>query len=210
MDRSWFTRHPAEVAFDLIGRHLTVSRDGQVTTGRIVETEAYAGPNDEASHSGKLTVAKDVMARIPGTVYVYRSYGIHTCMNIVVHEQDEAGGVLIRAIEPIHGVEIMRARRGDVTDIQLGRGPGNVGQALGVLLTDVGEDLFNGNIFSLSIGTSPVDVWESPRIGISKAVDYPWRFFDPTSKCISAHRRGQPTSLGAVKRTLQEYGNPLE
>lgn len=210
MDSSWLTRHPAEVAFDLIGCHLTVTRNGLITTGRIVEAEAYSGLDDPASHSYRMKGPREVMSRRPGTIYVYRSYGIHTCFNIVSHDEGETGGVLIRAVEPVAGIKIMRERRSNVPDRQLGRGPGNVGQALGVLLTDIGDDLFTGQIFDIKTGEPPDQVWSSPRIGISKAVDHPWRFFDPTSKAVSSHRRGDPATPQTVRRTINTLMNPLE
>lgn len=205
MDSTWFGRHPAEVAFDLIGCHLAVTRDDLRTVGRIVETEAYSGLDDAASHSYRMKGPREVMSREPGTIYVYRSYGIHTCFNIVSHRPGETGGVLIRAIEPVAGIEIMRDRRGDVPDRQLGRGPGNVGQALGVLLTDIGDSLF-GDTFALTPETSPSAICCSPRIGISKAVDHPWRFFDPVSKSVSAHRRGVLVDAQSVRGEA----NPVE
>ena len=149
---------------------------------------------------------REVMSRTPGTIYVYRSYGIHTCFNIVSHRDGETGGVLIRAIEPVTGIETMRIRRGDVPDRQLGRGPGNVGQALGVLLTDIGDSLHEGNVFTLTQGETPESVFHGPRIGISKAVDHPWRFFDSTSKSVSAHRRGEVITA----TQLQELIQPVE
>lgn len=210
MDRSWLTRHPAEVAFDLIGCHLTTTRDGIVTIGRIVEAEAYSGLDDPASHSYRMKGPREVMSREPGTIYVYRSYGIHTCFNIVSHEQNETGGVLIRAIEPIEGIDVMRERRGNVPDLQLGRGPGNVGQALGVLLTDIGDDLFTSDVFLLEHDERPVEIWSSSRIGISKAVDHPWRFFDPVSKAVSAHRRGERTDQHSIRAGINTLMNGLE
>lgn len=210
MDSSWFNRHPAEVAFDLIGCHLTVHRNGQLTTGRIVETEAYSGLDDPASHSYRMKGPREVMSREPGTVYVYLSYGIHTCFNIVSHAEGATGGVLIRGIEPVAGIDIMRARRGDVPHKQLGKGPGNVGQAMGVQLTDIGDHLFSGEVFTITTGSRPSEVWSGPRIGISKAVDHPWRFFDPASKSVSAHRRGTPTDLAAIHRNLLELCEPVE
>lgn len=210
MDRDWLARHPAEVAFDLIGCHLTVERDGLVATGRIVEAEAYSGLDDPASHSYRMEGPRELMSRQPGTIYVYRSYGIHTCFNIVSHREGKTGGVLIRAIEPVVGIEIMRERRGHVPDRQLGRGPGNVGQALGVLLADLGDDLFTGEVFSLSEGERPDVVFGGPRIGISKAVDHPWRFFDSGSRSVSAHRRGQPTTLTEIYEEIVALSNPLE
>lgn len=210
MDRAWLSRHPAEVAFDLIGCHLGVERDDILTSGRIVEVEAYAGVADDASHSVKLSVAKDVMARAAGTIYVYRSYGIHTCMNLVAHAPGHHGGILIRAVEPVVGIEIMRERRGDVPDRQLGRGPGNVGQALGVVLTDIGDDLFEGSVFTLGVGKRPAQVWASPRIGISKSVDHLWRFFDPASNAVSVHRRGVAVTPADIQAHLQGLPDSVE
>ena len=204
MHRQRLARHPAEVAFDLIGCHLSVQRDGVLTSGRIVEAEAYAGLDDAASHSYRMKGPREVMSRQPGTIYVYRSYGIHTCLNIVGHLPDATGGILIRAIEPVTGLEIMRERRGGVPDRQLGRGPGNVGQALGVMLTDIGDDLFDGDIFSLEYGDAE-EVSAGARIGISKAVDHPWRFFDPTSKAVSSHRRGEPVTLDDVRSSIGKH-----
>jgi len=202
MDSSRFARHPVEVAFDLVGCHLGVERDGALAIGRIVETEAYSGIDDEASHSFRMKGPREVMSREPGTIYVYRSYGIHTCFNIVSHEPGKTGGVLIRAIEPVAGIELMRARRGSVPDSQIGKGPGNVGQALGVLLTDVGDHILQGNVFSLTPGTPSPEVWCSPRIGISRAVDHPWRFFDPQSRSVSSRRRGQPIDRESVSTLI--------
>ncbi len=187
---AFFNRHPVIVAHDLIGCELTVARDGVIAGGRIVETEAYAGPADPASHSARLKLARSILGGPTGHVYVYRSYGIHLCLNIVSHEPGEGGGVLIRAIDPTIGLEIMRERRGEVPDTQLGRGPGNVGQALAVSLDDVGSPVNAGGDFAVTATTDDVRVLAGPRIGISKAVDAPWRFFDPDSKAVSSHRKG--------------------
>lgn len=209
VNRDFLARHPAEVAFDLIGCHLSVTRDGVTTGGRIVEVEAYSGLDDQASHSFRMKRPREVMSRRPGTIYVYLSYGIHTCLNFVSHSQGHTGGILIRAVEPTVGLDVIRERRGSVLDRQLARGPGNVGQALGVLLADIGDDLFDGDTFSLDSGSAD-QVWSSPRIGISKAVDHPWRYFDPTSKAVSAHRRGALTDLPTIHRTLRELSEPVE
>lgn len=204
MHRDWLARHPTEVAFGLIGCHLTVDRDGLLTSGRIVEAEAYAGLDDAASHSYRMKGPREVMSRQAGTIYVYRSYGIHTCLNIVGHLPGETGGILIRAIEPLVGLDAMRERRGGMPDRQLGRGPGNVGQALGVLLTDLGDDLFDNGVFSIEQGEAE-EVWAGQRIGISKAVDHPWRFFEPMSNAVSAHRRGEPVTLECVRTSIGNH-----
>ena len=170
------------VARQLIGMRLLVDGVG----GIIVETEAYDG-EDPASHSfGGPTPRNAAMFGPPGCVYVYRSYGIHWCMNLVCREAGHGAGVLLRAIEPTDGLERMRARRG-LDDVRLlCAGPGRLGQALGI---DRG---FNG----LRLGDPPFEllpaepgpghaVVAGPRIGISKAVDQPWRFGLAGSRFLS-------------------------
>lgn len=198
MDSGFFDRHPVIVAHDLVGCELTVTRDGIVAGGRIVETEAYAGPGDPASHSARMKFARGVLGGPTGRVYVYRSYGIHLCLNIVSHETGEGGGVLIRAIDPTIGIETMRQRRGHVADQQLGRGPGNVGQALAVTLEDVGSSVNAGGDFNLLPPTGTVRIMAGARIGISKAVGAPWRYFDADSKAVSSHRRGEAVDAEAL------------
>ncbi len=209
MDSSWFARHPVDVAIEMIGGHIFVTRDNATVGGRIVETEAYGGRTDAASHSARMRAAFAVMSGPVGLLYVYRSYGIHTCVNIVAHLPNEAGAVLIRAIEPTLGQEIMRARRGDVPDERLARGPGNVGQALAISLDDIGESVVNGNIVQFVPRTNAVLVHASPRIGISKAMEASWRFYDPDSRAVSSHRRGQPV-LDDDRDALRNELTPLE
>lgn len=172
-----------EVASRLIGMTLLVDGVG----GRIVETEAY-DRDDPASHSfNGLTPRNAVMFGPPGCVYVYRSYGIHWCLNIVCREEGHAAGVLIRAIEPTHGLEKMRERRGLDAMPLLCAGPGRVGQALGI------DHSFNGMALDappFALLAAPDDHPEvtveiGPRIGISKAIDLPWRFGERGSRYLS-------------------------
>lgn len=178
---SFFSRPVTDVAADLIGARLGFA--GAV--GRIVETEAYH-PTDPASHSFRgETPANRSMFLGPGRIYVYRSYGLHWCVNFV-----SAGNaaVLIRALEPLEGLDLMAARRGLADPRQLCAGPGRLTMALGIdkaldgqLLTESGLTLEPAAIRPpLSIG---------PRIGISKAVDLPWRFGLTGSRYLS---RGFP------------------
>ena len=210
LDREWFSRHPAEVAWDLIGCVLRVTRDGVSTAGRIVEAEAYAGPSDPASHASRLKVARRVMAGPPGTVYVYISYGIHTMMNIVSHAEGQSGGVLLRAIEPLDGLEAMRARRNGVADPQLGKGPGSLGQAMDIRLTDLGTDIFCSDAFAVFWGDAKASIYAGPRIGISRAVHAPWRFFEHPSPYVSGHRRGRPVERAEVAALIPPPGTPIE
>ncbi len=209
-DRSWFARHPVLVAYDLIGCVLRVERDGVVVSGRIVETEAYAGPADPASHAGRRRIARETMSGPPGRVYTYISYGIHNMMNIVAHEPDEAGGVLLRAIEPLEGIDVMHERRNGVAFAQLGKGPGSMGQALAIRPSDLGIDVMTSEVFSLYPGSVEAGIMAGPRIGISRAVNAPWRFFEHPSKFVSSHRKGIPVTKETVSTLLPPDGVPID
>lgn len=210
IDRGWFTRHPVDVAWDLIGCVLRVTRDGVTVAGRIVEAEAYAGPADPASHAGRLKVARQTMAGPPATIYTYLSYGIHTMMNIVSHEEGQSGGVLLRAMEPLEGVDVMRERRSGVAETQLVRGPGSLCRALGIRLTDLGTDILCSDEFAILYRDARQPVHASPRIGISRGVHVPWRFFEHPSPFVSAHRHGHAVERHAVAQLIPPPGTPID
>lgn len=160
-----------EVAHQLIGWVFTVNGVG----GRIVETEAY-DREDPASHSfSGLTRRNATMFGPPGHLYVYRSYGIHWCLNIVCCDTGHGAGVLIRALEPLEGIDIMRERRGLDTLRLLCAGPGRVCQALGITGEHDGLVLESPGL-ELAAPTAPFETISGPRIGITKARDVPWRF----------------------------------
>ena len=207
--RSWLARHPVEVAWDLIGCELRIERDGVIVAGRIVETEAYAGPLDPASHASRLMGARKVMAGLPGTVYTYLSYGIHTMMNIVAHEDGEGGAVLLRAIEPRAGIETMSERRNGVAFEQLGKGPGSLGQAMGIRLTDIGTDLLTSPEWTLLHGEPTACIHAGPRVGISKAISAPWRFFEHPSRFVSRHRNGEAVERHELQSLIPQPGTPI-
>ena len=166
-----FLRPSQQVARDLIGASFTVDGVG----GVIVETEAY-DQTDPASHTfvGK-TKRNAAMFGAPGCAYVYRSYGIHWCLNFVCEAEGHGAGVLIRAIEPIVGLHTMMERRG-VEDVRLlCSGPGKLGQALAIVHGYNGMSLAESP-FGLIPAKKSVDVICGPRVGISKAMDLPWRF----------------------------------
>lgn len=166
-----FSGNALEVARALLG--WTFSRSG--VGGRIVEVEAY-GPTDPASHSCRgRTNRNGAMFALPGTLYVYRSYGVHWCVNIACEPEGTGAAVLLRALEPTHGLAEMRARRGVVDDGALCSGPGKLTQALGISGADDGLRVTTSP-FALEPPEHPVDIVATRRVGITKAVDLRWRY----------------------------------
>lgn len=160
--------------------------------GRIVEIEAYA-VGDPASHGFKgLTPTRASMFGPAGRAYVYRSYGIHWCLNVVCEEEGVASAVLIRALEPTHGVELMAERRGTDVPRLLAAGPGRLCQALGITREHDGARL-DKSPFGLYTGEE-VSVERGLRIGITKAADRPWRYAESGSKFVSRPIRPRPRS----------------
>jgi DNA-3-methyladenine glycosylase len=168
---AFFDRSVHEVAPDLIGATLLVSGVG----GFIVEVEAYH-QSDPASHSfGGRTERNVVMFGPPGYAYVYRSYGIHWCLNFVCEAEGAASAVLVRALAPAVGMAVMRARRGTDDDRLLCSGPGRLGAALAITAAHNGMALDRAP-FALLARPEPVKLVTGPRIGITKAADRPWRY----------------------------------
>ncbi|HEY1316325.1 MAG TPA: DNA-3-methyladenine glycosylase [Gaiella sp.] len=173
-----------DVAAGIIGWTLLVDGVG----GRIVEVEAYA-EGDPASHAfGGPTARNASMFGPPGHLYVYRSYGIHWCANIVCERAGRGAGVLLRALEPTYGLERMRLRRAVADDRLLCAGPGRLTQALGLTGADDGADLSRPP-FELIPPTAPAVVERTVRIGISRAVEQPWRYVEVGSSWSSRRRR---------------------
>lgn len=189
VERAFFQRHPLLVAYDLIGTVLRVQRDGADVSGRIVEVEAYGGPLDLASHSSRMQSALTLLSGTPGCLYMYRSYGIHTMLNVIAHEPEGTGGILIRALEPLAGLEEMRERRGGPEKV-LGKGPGVLTRSFGLRLTDIGVDITTSREISLIDGPTPGQILASERIGITRGLSARWRLFLAGSSEVSAHRRG--------------------
>ena len=185
MQRSFFDRPAQEVAPALIGV-LLVHDD---VVGRIVETEAYAANGDPAAHASRGRTARtEVLFGEPGRAYVFRTRQYH-CLNVAVQEPGIPGCVLIRALEPVAGVEVMRARRGRVADAHLTDGPAKLCRALDVDMRCYGVDLCDGHGLHLSPGLEErANVVSGPRVGITVARDRMWRFADPGSRFVSRPR----------------------
>lgn len=173
----------------LLGRVL----HGHGVAARITEVEAYGGINDPASHAFTRTPRSEIMYGEPWRLYVYRSYGMHFCANIVTGPTEQASAVLIRAGEVVEGIELARQRRGErIADAGLARGPGNFASALGLTLEDLDTDLLGaGEVHLGSHPTATPDISEGPRVGISKAADVPWRFWITGHPTVSAYRRSR-------------------
>lgn len=171
-----------EAARRLLGFLLRTETEDGVAIGRIVETEAYLGPEDPASHAAMYRTERvAIMGGDPGLAYVYRSYGVHAMLNVVAHEPGAVGAVLIRAVEPLVGLDLMAARRGGFPEHlrALCSGPGKLAQAFGVIVDDHGRDLLaDPRLCLIPAPPLPPDaIAHGPRIGISKAVDAELRFW---------------------------------
>lgn len=176
----FFDRDPAIVARALLGAVLQVDDGGGIVSGRIVETEAYLGPHDPACHAVVGRTARTWhLFGPPGTAYVYFIYGMHWCVNAVTREEGFGSAVLIRALEPLAGLDRMRARRPRARrNADLCNGPGKLCAALGIDRTVDGRTLCGGSPVTILAGEAVTDdqLLVGPRVGISRAVDWPLRF----------------------------------
>jgi DNA-3-methyladenine glycosylase len=181
LPRAFYERPTLTVARELLGQRLVRVLAGIRLSGLICETEAYGGPDDESSHAFRRTRRSAIMYGAPGHAYVYRIYGIHHCLNAVTEPADQPGAVLIRAIFPQEGLDIMRGHRDVRTDAHLTDGPGKLCEALAIDLAQNGLDLVNGETISIEADARAADaeVRMAPRIGVrgsTEARERPWRF----------------------------------
>ena len=187
LPRSFYVRPTIEVARALLGTVIVHGR----TSGRIVETEAYLGVGDGAAHSARgPTPRTQVIFGPPGHAYVYLIYGMYECLNLVAEPDGVAGCVLIRALEPLEGLPLMRRRRPVANRIEdLANGPGKLTRALGIDLRQNGVDVTRGPLLVCAPqNTEPVDIAVSRRIGITKSADLPLRFFIRGNRFVSSAR----------------------
>jgi DNA-3-methyladenine glycosylase len=204
LPRSFYDRPTLQVAHDLIGKVLVHERRGVRTSGAIVEVEAYIGESDPACHAAPgPTPRNEPLYGEPGRAYVYLNYGIHCLMNVVTERSGLPAAVLIRALDPIEGVGVMRSRRrrgtkgrraalGDLALHHLCRGPGNLTMAMGITLAENRSDLTGDRLFvaddRLELG--PIE-W-GPRIGIRVGTDHAWRAFVAGHPAVSATSLRRP------------------
>jgi len=185
------------VARQLIGKIVVTNFNGKITSGRIVETEAYVAFTDKASHAykGRRTARNEHMYAAAGTAYIYICYGMHQMLNVVTNKKDIPDAVLIRALEPIEGIDEMLQRTGKPQlDFSLTRGPGNVGKALGIFKEHSGIHLRHDQIYiaeDKNFNMQQQVIGVSQRIGIASAEEdalLPYRFFLKGNKYVSGGR----------------------
>ena len=195
LPRSFFARPSPEVGPNLLGRILVRKvGDGTLLTARIVEAEAYQ-EDDPASHSFRgRSNRTEVMFGPPGHAYVYFTYGMHHCMNVVTGSTGEGSAVLLRAAEPLEGLEEMARRRGRNDHRALCSGPGRLCQALGIDRAENGLDLVRGRLLWLLEGApvAPSTISVGPRVGITSGTERPWRFSVQGDRFVSRARPAVP------------------
>jgi DNA-3-methyladenine glycosylase len=186
LDESFFDKKVVDLAKDLLGCELVHKSSDGLTAGIIVETEAYH-QTDEASHSYRGNTSRTAaMFGPPGRAYIYFTYGMHWCFNITAEDEGTGAGVLIRALEPTQGIELMSKRRGGKTLRELCSGPSKLVQAMGISRSDYGKPVFNREFRLKPRSEAPsLSIRSGPRIGISKAKDKPWRFWLKDNEFVS-------------------------
>jgi DNA-3-methyladenine glycosylase len=186
---TFYAEPTLKVARALIGKTLARRTQEGLAAGIIVETEAYIGAIDPSAHGYRgRTVRNGAMFGPAGRAYVYFTYGMHHCLNVTTEPEGAAGAVLIRALEPTHGLDLMQTRRGaTISNRDLCRGPGRLCQALAVTLAEDGANLQGAVLWiaEASGSASAFPTATSPRIGITRAADWPWRFYVPGSRYVS-------------------------
>lgn len=194
LSRGFYERPTLQVAEELIGKVLVHRTREGLTSGVIVETEAYIGEDDPACHASfGRTKRNEPLFGPPGVAYVYLNYGVHYLVNAVTEADGYPGAVLIRALQPLDGIALMIRRRGGkgraVDEHDLCRGPGNLTRALGIGPRQNRLDLTGGALTIEDRGIRLTDIARGPRVGIRVAMERPWRFFVEGHRSVSAHQR---------------------
>jgi len=195
LPRAFYDRPTLDVATDLLGKVLVHVRRGVVTSGAIVEVEAYIGESDPACHAAPgPTRRNQPLYGHPGHAYVYLNYGIHSLVNVVTEAHGSPAAILIRALDPIDGIDIMRRRRGPTArSIQdLCRGPGNLTIAMGITLDDNRLDLLGPKLFIEDRGIAVGPIAWGPRVGIRVGTEHPWRAYVAGHPAVSKSSHSAP------------------
>jgi DNA-3-methyladenine glycosylase len=186
LNRGFYDRPTLKVAKELLGKYLVIQKDGYLLSGKIVETEAYIGFKDPASHAYRgMTPRNQMMFGEPGRAYVYLTYGVLHCLNLVTGREGYPAAVLIRALEPAEGTELMRKRRGRQELKDLTSGPAKLCQALDIDRRLNGANLCSGLIYVEDRGESPKGISASSRIGIKEGKEKKWRFYLKNNRFVS-------------------------
>lgn len=189
ISRPFYEQPTLEVARQLLGKYLIRKHPDGKTVGRILETEAYVGPQDLACHASRGRTARtEIMFGPAGHAYVYFIYGMYYCLNIVTEEKDHPSAVLIRALEPVEGIELMKARRRTETHRNLASGPGKLCQAFAIDKFLNGADICGGVLYVEDRGERAPKILATPRVGVDYAgkwKDKPWRFLIRGNEFVS-------------------------
>jgi DNA-3-methyladenine glycosylase len=186
LKREFYNRPTLKVAKDLLGKYLVVQKRKKILSGKIVETEAYIGSDDPACHACKgMTPRNRVMFGPPGHAYIYFTYGMYHCLNLITEEDGFPAAVLIRAIEPVQGIDLMMRRRGKRNLKNLTSGPGKLCQALGLDRSLNGEDLYSGKIWVEERGEKVGLIKSDSRVGITEGKNRKWRFYISNNEFVS-------------------------
>ena len=201
LPREFYDRPTLDVARDLLGKVLVHRRNGVVTSGAIVEVEAYIGESDPACHAAPGRTRRNApLYGLPGFSYVYLNYGIHCLVNVVTESAHSPAAVLLRALDPLDGVTTMRRRRAramkgrrpqrdELEQHHLCRGPGNLTMAMAITLLENQLDLSGARLFVEDRGEKPEAIAWGPRIGIRVGTERPWRAWVPGHPAVSAHQK---------------------
>lgn len=184
--REFYNRPTLKVARELLGKYLMVSKNGTKLSGKIVETEAYRGLYDPASHAyGGMTPRNRIMFGEPGYAYVYFTYGMYHCVNFITERKGVPAAVLLRALEPKEGIQTMKRRRGKEKIEDLTSGPGKLCQAMGIDKTLYGADLTGKTIYVEDRGEEAGKIVSTNRIGIDEGKEKKWRFYIKDNRFVS-------------------------
>jgi DNA-3-methyladenine glycosylase len=186
LKRDFYLRPTLEVARDLVGKFLVYDTGRHLLSARLVEVEAYVGEDDPACHAAVgRTERNEVMYRRGGYSYIYFIYGMYYCLNVVTEKEGFPAAVLIRGAEPVDGIEIMKKRYANPDSNKLTNGPGKLCKAFALTREHNGLDLEGEHLYLEDRGYRPAEIATSRRIGIIRAVDKRWRFFEPASAFVS-------------------------